>query len=70
MRLVLLVAALACLVVSASASAELKLDYPGAYDDSAPAEKRGSGPTSLTDAVTSLTTLAHLWPSAAETHAK
>ncbi|MCW9078196.1 MAG: ankyrin repeat domain-containing protein [Gammaproteobacteria bacterium] len=43
MRLVLLVAALACLVVSASASAELKLDYPGAYDDSAPAEKRGSG---------------------------
>jgi len=43
MRLVLLVAALACLVVGASASAELKLDYPGAYDDSAPAEKRGSG---------------------------
>ena len=39
MRLVLLVAALVCLVVSAPASAELKLDYPAASADSAPAEK-------------------------------
>lgn len=43
MRLVFLVAVLACLVVGASASEELKLDNPGAYDDSAPAGKPDSG---------------------------
>lgn len=42
MRLVLLVAALVCFLASASASAELKLDYPAASADSVPAEKPGS----------------------------
>lgn len=42
MRLVLLVAAAACLVVGAPAYAEIKLHNPGAYDDSASAGKPDS----------------------------
>jgi hypothetical protein len=43
MRLVLLVAVLACLAVGGSASADLKVDYSGANDDLAPARKPDSG---------------------------